>query len=155
MSYPLATKVRNRARDILMALRIGYLRRVYGMNIGKGCKIALSVKMDKTNPAGMQVGEYTGIAMRSIVLAHDFLNNRHITTRIGSCCHIGASCIIMPGVEIGDHVIVGPGSVVTRSIPSNSIAFGNPARVMEKGIETGRWGILKRPDKEEGANEIE
>lgn len=80
-----------------------------------------------------------------MILSHDFLNARHCETRIGSRCHIGAYAVVMPGVTIGDEVIIGPGSVVTRDIPSNSIAFGNPARVMERGIETGPWGLLNRP----------
>jgi len=36
----------------------------------------------------------------------------------------------MPGVAIGNHVIIGAGSVVTKDIPSNSVAIGNPARVI-------------------------
>lgn len=42
---------------------------------------------------------------------------------------IGANCTIFPGVTIGDNVIIGSNSVVNKSIPSNSIAFGSPARV--------------------------
>ena len=44
---------------------------------------------------------------------------------------IGASVIILPGVEIGENAVVGAGSVVTKSIPPRSVAVGNPARVIK------------------------
>ncbi|MFR1169864.1 MAG: DapH/DapD/GlmU-related protein, partial [Coprobacillus cateniformis] len=42
---------------------------------------------------------------------------------------IGGGAIIMPGVTIGDNVVIGAGSVVTKDIPSNVIAYGNPCQV--------------------------
>ena len=50
--------------------------------------------------------------------------------RIGRCCWIGAGAIILPGVTIGDNVVVGAGSVVTKDLPSNVVAVGNPCRVL-------------------------
>lgn len=50
--------------------------------------------------------------------------------RIGRCCWIGAGAIILPGVAIGDNVVVGAGSVVTKDLPSNVVAVGNPCRVL-------------------------
>lgn len=47
---------------------------------------------------------------------------------IGNDCWIGGGAIVCPGVTIGDRVVVGAGSVVTRDIPSDSIVAGNPAR---------------------------
>lgn len=44
--------------------------------------------------------------------------------------YIGNNSIILPGVEIGQNVIVGAGSVVTKSIPQNSVVGGNPARII-------------------------
>lgn len=49
---------------------------------------------------------------------------------IGKCCWIGAGAIILPGVTIGDNVVVGAGSVVTKDLPSNVVAVGNPCRVL-------------------------
>ncbi len=48
--------------------------------------------------------------------------------RIGNRVSIGARSYITKGVMIGDDVIIAPGSIVTNSIPSDSLAFGNPAR---------------------------
>lgn len=50
--------------------------------------------------------------------------------RIGRCCWIGAGAIILPGVTIGDNVVVGAGSVVTKDLPSDVVAVGNPCRVL-------------------------
>ena len=49
---------------------------------------------------------------------------------IGSNCWLGAGVIVMPGVTIGDNTVIGAGSIVTRDIPSNVVAVGNPCRVM-------------------------
>jgi len=48
---------------------------------------------------------------------------------IGRNCWIGAGAIIVPGITIGENSVIGAGSVVTKDIPPNSVAFGNPCRV--------------------------
>ena len=48
--------------------------------------------------------------------------------RIGSGCWIGGGVVILPGVTIGDGAVIGAGSVVTRDIPANCVAVGNPCR---------------------------
>ena len=56
------------------------------------------------------------------------------------------NAIIMPGVEIGDSVIIGSGSVVTRSVGSNVVVAGNPAKIIKTDIKTGKLGILKKTE---------
>ena len=51
---------------------------------------------------------------------------------IGSNCWIGAGSVICPGVTIGDGTVIGAGSVVTRDIPANCIAVGNPCKVVRE-----------------------
>lgn len=60
--------------------------------------------------------------------------NSIVTERvcIGKNCWIGEKAIILPGVTIGDNAIIGAGSVVTKNIPANVVAVGNPARVIKK-----------------------
>ena len=50
--------------------------------------------------------------------------------KIGRGCFIGTRSIILKGVTLGDRVIIGAGSVVTKDVPAYSIAAGNPARVV-------------------------
>ena len=56
---------------------------------------------------------------------------------IGNNVWIGAQCIILPGVTVGDNSVIGAGSVVTRDIPANVVAAGNPCRVL-KNIEQNK-----------------
>ncbi len=51
---------------------------------------------------------------------------------IGDNVWIGANCVILPGVQIGSNVVIGAGSIVTKNIPDNSIAVGNPCRVIKE-----------------------
>lgn len=53
----------------------------------------------------------------------------NMPVHIGKNCWIGAGALIMPGVTIGDNSVIGAGSVVTKDIPANVIAYGNPCRV--------------------------
>ena len=50
---------------------------------------------------------------------------------IGKNCWLGGSVIILPGVTIGDGCVIGAGAVITKDIPKNSIAVGNPAKVIK------------------------
>lgn len=54
----------------------------------------------------------------------------NLPVRIGRNCWIGAGAVILPGVTIGDNTVIGAGSVVTKDIPANVVAVGNPCRVM-------------------------
>lgn len=57
---------------------------------------------------------------------------------IGNNVWIGAAAIILPGVSIGDHSVIGAGSVVTKDIPEGVVAVGNPCRVLRKIDEKDR-----------------
>lgn len=61
-----------------------------------------------------------------------------IPITIGSNVWIGGSAVILPGVTIGDNTVIGAGSVVTRDIPANVIAAGNPCRVLRKITQEDR-----------------
>lgn len=56
----------------------------------------------------------------------------NMPVHIGKNCWIGAGAIILPGVTIGDNTVIGAGSVVTKDIPSNVVALGNPCRVVRE-----------------------
>jgi acetyltransferase-like isoleucine patch superfamily enzyme len=118
-----------------------YYNLLWGTHIGKNSRISLSVKIEKANPKGVVIGEYTAVAFGAVILTHDFVNNLIPRTVIGSYCLIGARAIVMPGVTIGDHCIIGSGAVVVRNVPPRSIVMGNPGRVIERGIDTTCFGI--------------
>lgn len=62
--------------------------------------------------------------------------------RVGNGCWICANVTILPGVTIGDGCVIGAGSVVTRSIPDNCFAAGNPCRVIRKLTEADSMANL-------------
>lgn len=51
---------------------------------------------------------------------------------IGRNCWLGAGVIIVPGITIGDNAVIGAGSIVTKDIPANVLAAGNPCRVLRE-----------------------
>lgn len=63
--------------------------------------------------------------------------------RIGKNCWIGAGAILLPGITVGDNVVVGAGSVVTKDLPDNVVAVGNPCRVLRPVNEHDRAYYFK------------
>ena len=51
---------------------------------------------------------------------------------IGNNVWIGGNVVVLPGVKIGDNCVIGAGSVVTKDVPDNSVAVGNPCKVIKK-----------------------
>ena len=111
------------------------------LSIGDRSKILNHVILDARG--GLEIGADTQIGFESILLtsSHRFedmarpvadqgMTQR--TIRIGDDVWLGTRVIVLPGVTIGDHAIVGAGSVVTGDIPANAIAAGNPARILRQ-----------------------
>ena len=67
----------------------------------------------------------------------------NLPVRIGRNCWLGAGVIVMPGVTIGDNTVIGAGSIVTRDIPANVVAVGNPCRVLRQVGEHDREYYFK------------
>lgn len=53
---------------------------------------------------------------------------------VGNHVWFGGNVVVLPGVKIGDNCVIGAGSVVTKDIPENSVAVGNPCKVIRKVI---------------------
>lgn len=67
----------------------------------------------------------------------------NMPVRIGRNCWLGTGVIVMPGVTIGDNVVIGAGSIVTKDIPSGVVAVGNPCRVLRRVGERDREYYFK------------
>jgi len=67
----------------------------------------------------------------------------NMQVHIGKNCWIGAGSVILPGVTIGDNTVIGAGSVVTKDIPENVVAVGNPCRVLREIGERDREYYFK------------
>ena len=72
-----------------------------------------------------------------------------IPVTIGDNVWIGGNTVILPGVTIGDNAVIGSGSVVTKDIPANMIAAGNPCRVIREITEEDRRYYFKRREFDE------
>lgn len=113
------------------------------MDIGKNCRISWKAHLDKSiNPKGIHIGDNTWILSGAMILAHDHCRGLIADTTIGDNCVIGIRSIIMPGVTIGNESIIGGGSVVTKDIPNNCIAAGNPAKVIRENVKVYNGKII-------------
>lgn len=112
-----------------------------GGKLGSGCEIYPEVEFG-SEPYLIEIGDNVRITNGVKFVTHDGglwvlrnLGQHDIDLfgkiRIGNNVHIGWNAIIMPGVTIGDNVVIGCGAVVTKDIPSNSVAAGVPAKVLK------------------------
>jgi acetyltransferase-like isoleucine patch superfamily enzyme len=142
-------KLREFIRWLLLQVNYVLLTKVYKMNISRTARISLGAKLDKTRPKRIYIDDESYVASGALIFSHDYSRSLQLNTFIGKKCFIGANSIIMPGITIGDHVIVGAGSVVTKDIPSGCIVAGNPAIIIRNQIITTKYGKLieksKRP----------
>ena len=147
--------IRNRASAILRRIRCFFLK-LKGYHINSSTIIEGKVKLDKINPNGIYIGSNTLIASGAVILSHEHCKRTiHdqpflFDTRIGDNCFIGINAIILPGITIGNEVIVGAGAVVTNNVPSFSIVAGNPARVIRTDIEMNSNAALSNWDEKNG-----
>lgn len=62
---------------------------------------------------------------------------------VGNNVWIGAHVCVLPGVSIGDNTVIGAGSVVTKNIPANVLAYGNPCKIIREITENDRTEYMK------------
>ena len=119
----------------LRSLMAWKYRTLYRMDIGRNTGINRKAKLDKNvYPEGIHIGNNCNILGGAIILSHDACRSLKADTYIGDNVIVGINSIILPGVRIGNHVVIGAGSVVTKDVPDNVIVAGNPARIIRKGI---------------------
>lgn len=120
-----------------------YLRKIRGVDVGVGCNINRKSKIDGVNPKGIHLGDYVRISQNALILAHDgYHDGAYMDTYIGSHVNIGWGAVINPGLKIGNHVIVGANSVVTKDIPDGCVVAGVPAKIIRVNIRLNDRGAM-------------
>ncbi|MDB1123719.1 acyltransferase [Vibrio algarum] len=124
------------------------LARESGVIIGKNCRFVGNINWG-SEPYLIRLGDHVSLTNVTFV-THDggvwvFREAEPEIDvirpiNVGNNVFIGHACIIMPGVKIGDNVVIGAGAVVTKNVPSNSVAIGVPAKVL-KNIDEYRASL--------------
>jgi len=131
-------RARRLFRKIVEIKRQNYLRNLMdrGLKMGRNVTIVDTCFFDPSHCFLISIGDNTTICPNVRLIAHDASTKKLLGyTKIGLInikenCFIGDSVIILPNVTIGPNAIIGAGSVVTKDIPADSVAAGNPARVI-------------------------
>ena len=116
------------------------LYRAMGISIGHGVFVGLDTWLDDQFPELIVIEDEVVISFRVTVVVHDDARRMDATlpgqadgtvapVTLKRGCYLGAGCLILPGVTIGERAVVGAGAVVTRDVPPGKIALGVPARV--------------------------
>lgn len=109
------------------------------VHFGKG--IYANYNLTLVDDTHIYVGDYTMIGPNVTIATagHPILPELrekgyqyNVPVRVGRNCWIGAGAILLPGVTVGDNTVIGAGSVVTKDIPANVVAVGNPCRVLRE-----------------------
>jgi len=117
-----------------------------GVDVGRNVEIGYYCIIGPVHPFRIHIGDNSVIAANSVILEHD--NSYYYThgqevrfgdVYIGERAFVGIGAIIMPGVTIGSHAIVGALSLVKSNVPSYSVVAGQPARVIKRFSEKVRF----------------
>jgi len=125
--YSLKTKKKNKYLDDLVSK---------GLRLGKNVNIVSDFFFDPSHCFLISIGDNCTIAPNVRLIAHDASTFKILGyTKIGKIeikenCFIGDSTIVLPNVKVGPNSIIGAGSVVTKDVPPNVIAAGNPAKTI-------------------------
>ena len=112
-----------------------------GAHLHFGTGVYANFNLTLVNDTHIYVGDYTMIGPNVTIATggHPILPELreqgyqyNMPVHIGKNCWLGAGAIVLPGVTIGDNTVIGAGSVVTKDIPANVVAVGNPCRVLRE-----------------------
>lgn len=145
--------LKRRLDDARLERRWARLRSL-GMRIGRGVNLPASTWIDDSHCFLISIGDHCGFGEECHILAHDAQMNEYINaTRLGrvvihASCHIGARCVLLPGIEVGPRTIVGANSVISRSLPPDTVCAGAPAKVictLEEYLAKHRAALMTAP----------
>src|SRR5690606_14629654 len=114
-----------------------------GVVIGKDVHVKdpKFLSIDISRPSLIEIGDHVFLHKGLRILTHDYASWVFVNSlddfipssgrvKIGNNVWFGENCTVLKGVNIGDNCVIGYGSVVTKNIPSNSVAVGIPAKVI-------------------------
>lgn len=123
-----------------------------GKHVHFGKNIYANFNLTLVDDTHIYVGDYTQFGP-NVVLAtaghpicpelREQLYQYNAPICVGRNCWLGANVVVVPGVTIGDNVVVGAGSVVTRDLPDNVVAVGNPCRILREVNDRDREYYFK------------
>lgn len=111
-----------------------FLYRLTGMKIGRGGFIGQNGFLEDLHSENVLLEDDATISFGVTIVAHGPKRNltrpedKMVILRRGA--YVGAACVLIPGVEIGEKATVGAGSVVTKSVPAGAVVAGAPARLL-------------------------
>ena len=109
-----------------------------GKNVHLGKNVYFNFNATMVDDTHIYIGDYTMLGPNVVIATagHPILPELrekalqfNMPVHIGKNCWLGAGVIVLPGVTIGDNTVIGAGSVVTKDIPANVVAVGNPCKV--------------------------
>lgn len=112
-----------------------------GKHIHLGKNVYFNFNATLVDDTHIYIGDYTMLGPNVVIATagHPILPELrekalqyNLPVHIGKNCWLGAGVIVLPGVTIGDNTVIGAGSVVTKDIPSNVVAVGNPCKVLRE-----------------------
>jgi len=112
-----------------------------GKNVHFGKNVYANFTLTLVDDTHIYVGDYTMFAPNVVVTTaghpvdpelRERVYQFNLPVHIGRNVWIGAGAVILPGITIGDNSVIGAGSIVTKDIPSNCVAYGNPCRVVRE-----------------------
>ena len=112
-----------------------------GHHVHFGKRVYANFNLTLVDDSHIYVGDYTMIGPNVTIATagHPILPELreknyqyNMPVHIGKNCWLGAGVVILPGVTIGDNTVIGAGSIVTKDIPANVVAVGNPCKVLRE-----------------------
>ncbi|MCE4955835.1 acyltransferase [Macrococcoides caseolyticum] len=109
-------------------------RKFLKMNIGNYTSIAYKAMPDLMFPEHIVIGDNCVIGYNATLLTHEYLIHEYRIGKIeiGNNVLIGAGAIVLPGITIGDNAVIGAMTLVSKDVPDNSFAYGNPMQIKNK-----------------------
>ncbi len=110
-----------------------------GRHVHFGKNVYANFNLTLVDDTHIYIGDYTMLGPNVVIATagHPILPELrekayqyNLPVHIGRNCWLGAGVVVLPGVTIGDNTVIGAGSIVTKDIPANVVAVGNPCRVM-------------------------